>query len=118
MSTLPDRARLYFQALAGSPASRRALLISRSFPPDTEVGGLRWQQMVRHFAERGWSFDVLTKDFEGVKGLDLARLETLPPGTRVFSVPADEPFILRVHRTILPIVRRIARPAVPRAQGG
>ena len=102
-----DRPYLYFEApCAIDVESPRILLVSHTFPPDPEVGGLRWQQMVRHFGQRGWAFDVLTRDFRGVHGLDLARLATLPASTRVFSVPAKDPITLRIQRTAWPLLRR------------
>ena len=98
---------LYFEAPpSADPAARRLLLVTYTFPPDLEVGGLRWQQMVRHFAERGFVFDVLTQDFRRAPKLDLARLQTLPPGTRVFSVTSADPLALRVQRMAVPLLRR------------
>jgi hypothetical protein len=92
---------------SADPTTRRLLLVTYTFPPDLEVGGLRWQQMVRHFAERGFVFDVLTQDFRRAPKLDPDRLQTLPPGTRVFSVPSGDPLALRIQRRTLPMLRRL-----------
>ncbi|MEO5817797.1 MAG: hypothetical protein ABIT20_21185 [Gemmatimonadaceae bacterium] len=107
---LPDAARgaLYYESpTAPLPDAPRILLISYSFPPDPAVGGLRWQQMGVHFAERGWVVDVIARDFTNVAGLDSARLNRLPPGMRVFSVPDREPYIARVQRFVWRPIKRI-----------
>jgi len=98
----------------------RILLISHAFPPHPEVGGLRWQQMARHFGERGWTFDVLTRDLRSETNLDEARLSVLPPGTRVFSVPAGQPWMVRVQDHVLALRRRMRRrrPADVNERGG
>lgn len=93
---------LYYESPLPAPAAaRRILLISNAFPPDPEVGGLRWQKMAQQFGEHGWAFDVLTRDFRSSSRLDHARLESLPPGTRVFCVPAGLPLVLRIQQRIL-----------------
>jgi hypothetical protein len=107
---LPAAARgaLYFESPAAPlPDAPRVLLISYSFPPDPAVGGLRWQQMAVHFAERGWVVDVIARDFTNVPGLDTARLDRLPPGMRVFSVPDREPLVARVQRMVWRPIRRV-----------
>ena len=86
-----------------------ALLISYHFPPDPVVGSLRWQEMSRRFAERGWNVDVITRDFSDLAGLDRARLQRLPIGTRVFSVADREPLLNRIQRRAWPHVRRLIR---------
>lgn len=99
---------LYFESPQRSiPDARRILLISHAFPPNPEVGGLRWQQMARYFGEHGWAFDVLTQDFRGLSHLDRTRLDLLPPGTRVICVPAGLPLMLRIQQRVLAAWRRI-----------
>lgn len=101
---------LYYESPRGPVAgARRILLVSHAFPPDPEVGGLRWQQMARFFGEHGWTFDVLTRDFRTSSHLDPARLELLPAGTRVFCVPAATPLMLQAHRRIIAAWRGIRR---------
>ncbi len=39
---------------------RRVLVISYHFPPDGEVGGLRWAGLTKHLAQHGWRSWVLT----------------------------------------------------------
>ncbi len=85
----------------------RILLISYNFPPDSAVGGLRWQQMAVHFAERGWVVDVIARDFSQVQGLDTGRLDRLPAGMRIFSVPDREPLVARLQRMIWRPIRRV-----------
>lgn len=91
--------------------ARRILLITHAFPPDPEVGGLRWQKMAQYFGEHGWAFDVLTQDFRDSQRLDQGRLALLPPGTRIFCVPADLPLMFRVQQRILAIRRGIRGPS-------
>jgi hypothetical protein len=104
--------RLYFEASGERVAeASRALLISYHFPPDPVVGSLRWQEMIRHFADHGWIVDVLTRDFTRVRGVDLGRLSRLPAGTRVYSVRDHEPLVSRLQKLLWPWVRPlIARP--------
>ncbi|MEP6618252.1 MAG: glycosyltransferase [bacterium] len=95
-----------FPATADAP---RVMLIMYNFPPDPSVGGLRWQEMARHFAQQGWALDIVTRDFRGVAGLDRARLERLPQGCRVFSVPSREPILGRAQHIMWPMLRRLLR---------
>jgi glycosyltransferase involved in cell wall biosynthesis len=104
-----SKSTLYYEAPSTDSAyAHRMMLITYSFPPDRLVGGLRWQEMSRHFAERGWAVDVVTRDFTNVPNLDLARLRRLAPGTRVFSVPDREPLIGRAQRLAMTAVRAIS----------
>lgn len=96
----------YFAAPARNGNSvRRVLLISYFFPPHSAIGGLRWEQMARYLAAHGWQFDVIARDFTGLPGLDPARLQRLPPGTRIFSVADREPLLGRLQRRLLPFLR-------------
>jgi hypothetical protein len=97
---------LYFESAPAAPGTPRILLISYNFPPDPAVGGLRWQHMSRHFADHGWAVDVVARDFHNVSDLDRARLNQLPAGTRIFSVPDREPLFSRAHKVAWPIMRR------------
>ncbi len=87
------------------PDARRLLLISYNFPPDYSVGGLRWQAMALVLAEKGWVIDVIAREFSREQELDLARLERLPPGTRIYSVPDRETLVERVQKRAWPILR-------------
>jgi len=64
---------------------RRILLVSYHFPPDPTIGARRWEKLAPFVAERGWGLDVIT--CAPPTGSDLHRLEALPHGVRVFSVP-------------------------------
>jgi len=102
------QAALYFQTATSAPAgTRRLLLMSYTFPPDPAVGGLRWQQMAGYFADHGWSIDVIARDFARVEDLDKARLERLPPGTRIFTVPDREPLLAKVQKVVWRPIRRV-----------
>lgn len=99
---------LYYEAATPAPArASRILLISYTFPPDPSVGGLRWQQMAGYLAEQGWAVDVIARDFLGLEDLDIARLERLPPGMRIFSVPDHEPLLGRVQKIVWRPIRRL-----------
>ena len=74
---------------AGVARTARLLLVSWHFPPDSAVGGLRWQKFARHAAERGWGVDVIMRDPRGLAGADAERLADLPPGTRLWFVPSQ-----------------------------
>jgi hypothetical protein len=63
--------------------------------------------MVRHFADRGWMVDVVTRDFSGLRSADLERLRRLPAGTRVYSVGDQEPLLGRLQNLLWPWVRRL-----------
>ena len=98
---------LYYESPAAArDGSPRLMLITYNFPPDPSVGGLRWQEMARHLAARGWAVDVITRDFRGVHGLDGERLQRLPRGVRIFSVPSSEPLASRAHKFAWPFLRK------------
>lgn len=99
----------YFEAAGAATEAKRLLLISYHFPPDPAVGGVRWQQMTAHLAERGWRADVISRDFSQMSGIDLQRLEALAPGTRLFTVSDREPILGRVHRTLWSFMRDMMR---------
>jgi len=94
----------------GVERTARLLLVSWHFPPDSAVGGLRWQKFARHAAERGWGVDVIMRDPRGLPGADPERLADLPPGTRIWFVPSSP---LRFERWIEGAVRW-ARSIMPR----
>lgn len=92
------------------------LLISYAFPPDRTVGALRWQKMLQCLGSRGWSADVITLAPATIDDVGLAALAELPPGTRVYGVPAHPMVIRRVERLSLAAARTLQRTA--RAKGG
>ncbi|MGI8497089.1 MAG: hypothetical protein ACR2OG_05850 [Gemmatimonadaceae bacterium] len=106
-----------------SPAAERAnlgrlLLIAYNFPPDQEIGALRWQKLARHAAERGWMVDVVTRDPAELESRDETRLADLPAGTRIYGVPFRPLLIERlevaVWRALRPHLRGRAREAATR----
>ncbi len=100
----------------GLPAqdARRLLLISYHFPPDTTIGARRWEKLAHAVTERGWGMDVVTCQ---PSEIDVKRLDSLPPGVRVFGI-ADpellseqvEHVLWRMYRTVWPN-RRLVAPA-------
>ena len=93
---------------------RRLLLVSYHFPPDPNVGSLRWEMMLRHAATRGWCADVLMMETADSPQLEGSRLSNLPPGTRLFGVHLPrQPLItlLRLRRRFVPRARRSAATA-------
>lgn len=99
---------------APRPGSRRLLLVSYHFPPDPNVGSLRWEMMLRHAAQYGWSADVLMMDIAGGGALENSRLDSLPPGTRLFGVRLPgQPLLalLRFRQRFVPSTRRKAAAA-------
>lgn len=93
---------------------RRLLLVSYHFPPDSNVGALRWEMMLRHAAKQGWSADVLMVDIADAEVIDKSRLDNLPPGTRLFGVhlpPQPLLTLLRLRQRFVPRARRNAATA-------
>ncbi|MEP7346383.1 MAG: hypothetical protein ABI877_14025 [Gemmatimonadaceae bacterium] len=78
--------RPFFESPPASGATRRLLLVSHAFPPDSTIGALRWEKMAAFAAQRGWSLDVLMIDPTQVEVRDDSRLTSLPPGIRLFGV--------------------------------
>ncbi len=109
----------FYTANSNEPAPRgeapRLLLVSYHFPPDTAVGGLRWQQLARYVAERGWEMDVIMRDPGALPMRDDARLRALPAGVRVFGCAARKPRIATFVHLAWRLLR-VFRPArAPRA---
>lgn len=80
----------YYVAPGTAPARGRVLLFSYHFPPSTAAGATRWARMVESLAERGWGADVIARAPEEHGVADWARLDRLPPGTRMYGVPTAE----------------------------
>lgn len=98
-----------FHGSSTMPAGRRLLLISYHFPPSPEVGGLRWQQLAGHAAERGWGLDVITRDPATLKAPDAGRLSTLPETIRVYGVPESPSRLERLEQWGLRLWRSVRR---------
>ena len=88
---------------------RRLLLVSYHFPPDTAVGGLRWQRLSRYIAERGWGLDVVARDLRTMKVRDDRRLDSLPPTVRVYASSEGDPVSARLERFAIKMIRRAVR---------
>jgi hypothetical protein len=101
-------------------AGRRLLLVSYHFPPDANVGALRWEMMLRQAAQHGWSADVLMMDIAGAEAIERSRLDKLPPGTRLFGVrlpPQPLLGLLRLRQRLVPRARRKAATASELSEG-
>lgn len=94
---------------ADAAGRRRALLISFTFPPDTQIGALRWRKMAHDFARRGWLLDVLATAPALLPKADPSSLADLPPGVRAFGVAPAATATGRVHRALLGAVRLARR---------
>lgn len=89
-----------FESPSVGAEQRRLLLISPVFPPSTEVGALRWVKLGQLAAARGWRVDVITgEDLPGFRS-DPASLQSVGPGTRVWSVPLRPALAERVRAGI------------------
>ncbi|HEY0972676.1 MAG TPA: hypothetical protein VGE02_17030 [Gemmatimonadales bacterium] len=99
-----------FHVSPGTPdGARRLLLVSYHFPPGTAVGALRWEMMVRHAASLGWAADVITVDPAALDRADMSRLESLPPGTRVYGVAPAEHWTKRFVAAAVRVRRSLRR---------
>jgi hypothetical protein len=85
----------------------RLLLLSYHFPPSALVGGMRWLQMSRYLAQKGWGLDVVAGDFNKVPARDEGTLRSLPPNVRIFSAAEPESSLAKVERTLLRMFRRM-----------
>jgi hypothetical protein len=112
--------RPYFDARAArgqvDEPRRRLLLVTYHFPPDSAVGGLRWERHAASLGVRGWDVDVITRDFDRLGGTDDARLRCLTDNVTIYSARESEPLIARAVRVALDVKRRIT-PSRPRAPG-
>jgi hypothetical protein len=84
----------------------RLLLLSAHFPPGQAAGARRWEKLARFAAERGWGLDVVTLASEDLAAADFERLHSLPEGTRVFGVRAEEHWLSRVADAAWATLRR------------
>jgi glycosyltransferase involved in cell wall biosynthesis len=91
----------------GTPAQarRRVLLLSYHFPPDTAIGARRWEKLAHFVAARGWGLDVIT--CAPPAGYDVAKLDALPGGVRVYGVPDVPLLIERVEDRVWRVYRRL-----------
>jgi hypothetical protein len=96
-----------YEAPGGDPNAERILLVSDQFPPAQSAGSLRWQKLSRFAADRGWIFDVITRDPALLTVRDDSRLSDLPPGTRVFAFRPEELAMDKVERWASRAVRGI-----------
>ena len=88
---------------------RRFLLVSYHFPPDSNVGALRWEMLLRHAAKRGWSADVLMMETPDSQPFETSRLSLLPPGTRLFGVALPTQTLITLLRLSYGLVPRARR---------
>jgi hypothetical protein len=96
-----------------SAHTRRLLLLTYSFPPDTAIGALRWQKFARYAAELGWGLDVVTLDPSQLPRRDAAGLANLPDDVTALGVRHRDIAIMRLHRRLTTIRRRLVERNVP-----
>ncbi|MCC6927891.1 MAG: hypothetical protein IT359_02760 [Gemmatimonadaceae bacterium] len=94
-------------------ATRRLLLVSYAFPPDSSIGALRWEKLVGYAARRGWQVDVIMMDPDAADLRDDSRLAGLPAGTRLWGVARHLPSIRVAERWLLQRLKRFRAPAPP-----
>lgn len=115
----PALPRPFFESAGVAAPRGRLLLISYHFPPSQATGALRWQKFARFAAEEGWALDVVTLAPTSLAEPEPERLEELPPGVRVYGVPAP-PVILveRIVDAVWTWVKRLRGSGRPRDRGG
>ncbi len=100
----------FFEAAGAAPAgSRRLLLLSHSFAPSRLVGALRWTRALPILSSERMVFDVICAQPPASIATERALLETLPGGTRVFTVPAPGPGPWRHALSLLVATARATR---------
>jgi hypothetical protein len=90
----------FTQGAAGPDAPYRLLIISFHFPPDPEVGGMRWLKFARIAWERGFGVDVITMDPATLTQTDQSRLDDLPPHAKVYGVVPRTPWLAHIGRMV------------------
>lgn len=101
------RPKAWFESEPNPASTGRFLLFSYHFPPSTRIGALRWQEFARHFAEAGWSLDVvMCRPEPGSGPSDEGLLADLPPGVRLFDVPHPEHPLHRLENGLLDLLRK------------
>lgn len=96
----------FFAAPPAPAATRRLLLVSYSFPPDSSIGALRWEKLLGYAATRGWQADVLMMDPATAEVRDDSRLANLPPGTRLWTVARHTPGVRHIEQWLLQHLRK------------
>ena len=64
-------------------SSRRALLLTVSYPPRTEVGAARWEAFTPFLTGTGWGVDAVIEERHPHERTDMTRLARLPADVRV-----------------------------------
>src|SRR4051812_48993843 len=66
-------------------SSRRALLLTVSYPPRTEVGAARWEGFTTFLVDAGWGVDVVTEERHPGGRSNRSRVARLPADVRVIE---------------------------------
>lgn len=98
-----------FFTAPGVPAGRRMLLVSVAYPPNAEVGALRWQKIAQSARARGWTIDVILVDPTDASLREAGRLQEVPPGARLFDVPVRDVAVQRVEARVRQLLRAARR---------
>jgi hypothetical protein len=65
------------------PSSRRALLLTVSYPPRTEVGAARWEGFTPFLVRAGWGVDAVIEERHPNERTDMSRVARLPADVRI-----------------------------------
>jgi glycosyltransferase involved in cell wall biosynthesis len=76
------------------------LLISVAYPPNAEVGALRWQKIAQAARLRGWTIDVILIDPTDPSIREEGRLQEVPEGAELYDVPLREVWAQRAERVV------------------
>ena len=90
----------------GDALARRMLLVSVAYPPNSEVGSLRWTKIAQAAHTKGWTIDVILIDPADASLRDVALLREVPAGARLFDVPLRDLALQRAEALVRRVVRR------------
>jgi len=106
-----------FYTAPGAGGSRRLLLISVAYPPNAEVGALRWQKIAQAARARDWTIDVILIDPQDASIREESRLREVPDGAELYDVPLREVPAQRAERTVRRWLARLRRRGGGQAPG-
>ncbi|MEO7513652.1 MAG: hypothetical protein ABIZ91_18075 [Gemmatimonadaceae bacterium] len=93
--------------------SRRLLLVSVAYPPNAEVGSLRWQKLAQAARARGIVTDVIMVDPLDPSLREESRLSEVPAGARLYDVPMRDLPIQKAQRAVRGVARRLRGATAP-----
>jgi glycosyltransferase involved in cell wall biosynthesis len=75
-----------------SASARRALLITATYPPHSEVGAARWEGFTPYLVQAGWGLDAVIEQPSPTRRPDWTRLARLPVDVRVVAIEPGNPW--------------------------